>query len=170
MSNKVMKDDTGQAINTTLQSLVGSISPSAANVTFDNTGTDLTSSDVERAIKEVNTNHSLTLLGISSAWSGSSTAQVLPTISLSDSPFNYELLLIQLVINGVTSGSTLIATDDIYALQYINVNIYESASVNGCAYVGNFTVQSVDVRAFVSSNSSWYSVNKKVRIYGINHK
>ena len=28
MSNKVMKDDTGQAINTTLQSLVGAISPS----------------------------------------------------------------------------------------------------------------------------------------------
>lgn len=27
MSNKVMKDDTGQAINTTLQSLVGAISP-----------------------------------------------------------------------------------------------------------------------------------------------
>ena len=54
MSNKVMKDDTGQAINTTLQSLVGAISPAAANVTFDNTGTDLTSSDVEGAIKEVN--------------------------------------------------------------------------------------------------------------------
>lgn len=54
MSNKVMKDDTGQAINTTLQSLVGAISPAAANVTFDNTGTGLTASDAQAAIEELN--------------------------------------------------------------------------------------------------------------------
>lgn len=53
MSNKVMKDDTGQAINTTLQSLVGAISPSASNVTFNNTGTPYVSSNVENALKEL---------------------------------------------------------------------------------------------------------------------
>lgn len=53
MSNKVMKDDTGQAINTTLQSLVGAISPSARNVSFDNTGCPLTTSTVELALKEL---------------------------------------------------------------------------------------------------------------------
>ena len=47
MSNKVMKDDTGQAINTTLQSLVGAISPSALNVSFDNTGTGFSASNVQ---------------------------------------------------------------------------------------------------------------------------
>ena len=65
-----MSDTTGQAINSTLgtlgkdtslqdiknaiNNLGGTISPSANNVTFNNTGTDLTSSNAESAIKEVN--------------------------------------------------------------------------------------------------------------------
>lgn len=65
-----MSDSTGQAINSTLgtlgkdtslqdikaaiNSLANTISPSATNVTFNNTGTDLTSSNAESAIKEVN--------------------------------------------------------------------------------------------------------------------
>lgn len=49
----LMTNTTGQAINTTLQSLVGAISPAASNVTFDNTGTDLTSSKVQGAIEEL---------------------------------------------------------------------------------------------------------------------
>ena len=49
-----MLDSTGQDIVTAINNLGGAISPSARNVSFDNTGTDLTSSDVERAIKEVN--------------------------------------------------------------------------------------------------------------------
>ena len=51
----LMADTTGQAINTTLQSLVGAISPAAANVTFDNTGTDLTASNVQGLGVELNT-------------------------------------------------------------------------------------------------------------------
>lgn len=70
ISTSGMSDTTGQAINTTLgtlgkdtslqdivtaiNTLGGTISPSATNVSFDNTGTDLTSSNVENAIKEVN--------------------------------------------------------------------------------------------------------------------
>lgn len=70
ISTSGMSDSTGQAINSTLgtlgkdtslqdiktaiNSLANAISPSATNVTFDNTGTDLTSSNAESAIKEVN--------------------------------------------------------------------------------------------------------------------
>lgn len=50
-----MSDTTGQAIVSAINGLSGSISPAASNVTFDNTGTDLTSSNAESAIKEVNT-------------------------------------------------------------------------------------------------------------------
>lgn len=53
VTSPIITDDTGQAINTTLQSLVGAISPSAANVTFDNTGTGMTASNVQAAIEEI---------------------------------------------------------------------------------------------------------------------
>ncbi len=69
ISTSGMSDTTGQAINTTLgtlgkdttlqsivtalQTLAGTISPSATNVTFDNTGTGLTASNVQSAITEV---------------------------------------------------------------------------------------------------------------------
>lgn len=53
ISTSGMSDSTGQAINTTLQSLVGAISPAASNVTFDNTGTDLSASNVQAAIAEI---------------------------------------------------------------------------------------------------------------------
>ena len=70
ISTSGMSDSTGQAINSTLgtlgkdtslqdiknaiNSLANTISPSATNVTFNNTGTDLTSSNAESAIKEIN--------------------------------------------------------------------------------------------------------------------
>lgn len=53
ISTTGMSDTTGQAINTTLQSLVGAISPSALNVSFDNTGTGLSASNVQAAIAEI---------------------------------------------------------------------------------------------------------------------
>ena len=49
----LMTNTTGQAINTTLQSLVGAILPSANNVSFDNTGTGMSASNVQGAIEEV---------------------------------------------------------------------------------------------------------------------
>lgn len=49
-----MLDSTGQDIVTAINNLGSAISPSASNVTFNNTGTDLTSSNAESAIKEVN--------------------------------------------------------------------------------------------------------------------
>ena len=55
ISTSGMTDTTGQAIASAITALAGSISPTAENVSFDNTGTGLTSSDVEGAIKEVNT-------------------------------------------------------------------------------------------------------------------
>ena len=56
ISTSGMTDTTGQAIASAITALAGSISPTADNVSFDNTGTDLTSSDVQGAIEEVNTN------------------------------------------------------------------------------------------------------------------
>lgn len=51
----LMNNTTGQSIASAITALAGSISPTADNVSFDNTGTDLTSSDVEGAIKELDT-------------------------------------------------------------------------------------------------------------------
>ena len=53
VTSPIITDDTGQAINTTLQSLVGAISPAASNVTFNNTGTGLSASNVQSAIAEI---------------------------------------------------------------------------------------------------------------------
>lgn len=47
------KDTSLQTINTTLQSLVGAISPSATNVTYNNTSSGLTASNVQTAIDEI---------------------------------------------------------------------------------------------------------------------
>lgn len=49
----LMTNTTGQAINTTLQSLVGAISPSADNVSFDNTGTQWSASTMQALGVEV---------------------------------------------------------------------------------------------------------------------
>lgn len=54
LDEPAMLDSTGQEIVDKLDAIAGAISPAAANVTFDNTGTDLTSSNAESAIKEVN--------------------------------------------------------------------------------------------------------------------
>ena len=70
ISSTGISDSTGQAINNTLgtlgkdtslqsiasaiNSLAGAISPAAANVTFDNTGTGLSASNVQTAISELN--------------------------------------------------------------------------------------------------------------------
>ena len=54
VTSPIITDDTGQDIVDKLDAIAGAISPAAANVTFDNTGTDLTSSNAESAIKEVN--------------------------------------------------------------------------------------------------------------------
>ena len=48
------KDSSLQDIKDSIDALANTISPAAANVTFDNAGTDLTSSNAENAIKEVN--------------------------------------------------------------------------------------------------------------------
>ena len=63
VTDPMMLDSTGQdikdsidGVSTALAALAGSISPTADNVSFDNTGTNLTSSDVEGAIKEVEVN------------------------------------------------------------------------------------------------------------------
>ena len=71
ISTSGMSDSTGQSINSTLgtlgkdtslqdiktaiNALANAISPAAANVTFDNTGTGMTASNVQAAIEEVNT-------------------------------------------------------------------------------------------------------------------
>lgn len=48
------KDSSLQDIKDSIDTLANAISPAAANVTFDNTSTDLASSNAESAIKEVN--------------------------------------------------------------------------------------------------------------------
>ena len=49
------KDSSLQDIVTAIQALTAAISPAAANVTFDNTGTGLSASNVQAAIEEINT-------------------------------------------------------------------------------------------------------------------
>lgn len=94
-----MSDSTGQAINTTLgtlgkdttlhdiktaiNNLSGAISPAAANVTFDNTGTGMTASNVQAAIDEVDAlldelNATSTSI---SRYTGVSTSVPLPAVS-----------------------------------------------------------------------------------------
>lgn len=48
-----MLDSTGQDIVTAINNLGGAISPNASNVTFDNTGTGLSASNVQAAIAEI---------------------------------------------------------------------------------------------------------------------
>lgn len=50
------KDSSLQDIVTAIQALTASISPAASNVTFDNTGTDMTASNAQAAIVELNNN------------------------------------------------------------------------------------------------------------------
>lgn len=50
-----MSDTTGQAIVSAINGLSGAISPAASNVTFENTSTGLSASNVQAAIEEVNT-------------------------------------------------------------------------------------------------------------------
>lgn len=52
--NSLCKDTTGQSIASAISGLAGAISPAASNVTFDNTGTGLSSSNVQAAISELN--------------------------------------------------------------------------------------------------------------------
>ena len=53
VTTPIITDTTGQSIASAINSLAGAISPAASNVTFDNTGTGL-SSNVQSAIEEVN--------------------------------------------------------------------------------------------------------------------
>ena len=75
-----MTNTTGQAINTTLQSLVGAISPAAVNVTFDNTGTALSASNAQDAIEEVN-DLVVNSTAIITRQSGVSSSTPIPTIT-----------------------------------------------------------------------------------------
>lgn len=55
VTSPIITDDTGQDIKTAINALANAISPAAANVTFDNTGTDLTSSNAQGLGVELNT-------------------------------------------------------------------------------------------------------------------
>ena len=52
--NTLGKDTTLQSIASAISGLAGAISPAALNVTFNNTGTDLSASNVQTAITELN--------------------------------------------------------------------------------------------------------------------
>lgn len=52
--NSLCKDTTGQSIASAINSLAGAISPAASNVTYDNTLSELSSSNAQGAIDEVN--------------------------------------------------------------------------------------------------------------------
>lgn len=49
----LMADTTGQSIASAISALAGAISPAASNVTFNNTGTGLSASNVQTAITEL---------------------------------------------------------------------------------------------------------------------
>lgn len=77
--NTLGKDTTLQSIAAAINSLSGAISPVASNVTFDNTGTGLSASNVQAAIAEVNNNYKDNTCSIERA-SGVSSSVPLPTI------------------------------------------------------------------------------------------
>lgn len=52
-TSPIITDDTGQDIKTAINALANAISPAASNVTFNNTGTGLSASNVQSAIAEV---------------------------------------------------------------------------------------------------------------------
>lgn len=53
VTSPIITDDTGQDIKTAINALANAISPAAANVTFNNTGTGLSASNVQAAISEI---------------------------------------------------------------------------------------------------------------------
>lgn len=53
VTSPIITDATGQDIKTAINSLAGAISPAAANVTFNNSGTGMTASNVQAAIEEI---------------------------------------------------------------------------------------------------------------------
>lgn len=52
VTSPIITDDTGQDIKTAINALANAISPAASNVTFDNTGTGMVASNVQKAIIE----------------------------------------------------------------------------------------------------------------------
>lgn len=78
-TNDPPTDTTQQSIAAAINSLAGAISPAASNVTFDNTGTGLSASNVQAAIAEVNNNYKDNTCSIERA-SGVSSSVPLPTI------------------------------------------------------------------------------------------
>lgn len=52
-TSALMKDTTGQAIVTAINNISGAISPSADNVTYDNTASGLSASNVQAAVDEL---------------------------------------------------------------------------------------------------------------------
>ena len=53
VTDPMMLDSTGQDIVDKLDAIAGAISPAASNVTFNNTGTGMTASNVQAGIEEV---------------------------------------------------------------------------------------------------------------------
>lgn len=138
ISTSGMTDTTGQAIASAITALAGSISPTADNVSFDNTGTDLTSSDVEGAIKEVAVD-TFKLITYTASYTAGGNASV----SLTADDF------------GATAptGYTPIAITD-FATQSVNIairGVYAKATGTGTMMsMRNITSSSVTATAYIT--------------------
>lgn len=136
--NTLGKDTTLQTIAAAINSLSGAISPAASNVTFDNTGTGLNASNVQRAITEICTD-----LIQTKTYTASYTAGGNASITLTANDFN-----------AVTpSGYTPIGISD-FASQSTSVairGVYGRATGTSAMMVmRNLTTASVTAAAYVT--------------------
>jgi hypothetical protein len=143
----------------TLIEQIENVSPSAGNVSFDNTGTDLVSEEVESAIKEVNGkyNHLMKLAWTNPSPSSSMSPQ---TISLDSSLAGFTFALVVLggyVAHVVPIGQRTALND---------VGYY-----NGVLYFGRvFTINetSFTVEAGAQNGDTQNSRQVPIAIYGLN--
>ncbi len=137
VTSPIITDDTGQDIKTAINALANAISPAAANVTFDNTGTGLSASNVQAAIAEICTDLVKTKTYTTTYTVGANTS-----ISLTANDFNvstpsgyipigisnFSSQNVNVVIRGVYGQST--GTSVLMSIRNIS-----SSSVTATAYI-----------------------------------
>ena len=138
VTDPMMLDSTGQdikdsidGVSTALAALAGSIRPSANNVSFDNTGTGLTSSDVQSAIEELVLKRKVVTVTVASGQTGAQGTgvvrnKVISIIPIYSDDFFYDPVITTLTTNSEievrTTKGTAVTAQRSYSFDVIYIN------------------------------------------------
>ena len=158
-TSPIITDDTGQDIKTAINALANAISPAALNVTFNNTGTGLSASDVQAALAEV---------AKISAFDELVTITSIPTTetsyNLSEDYTKYKRLVIQFThYNNVLSS--LEVSTEYFKVTSAGARIMYTVFAENGTYLANIEIRkNTDTSVYVKSTSS--PTNYRIKIYG----